>query len=107
MKLIRLIFVKERETFVIEISNKIIHYKDRKRPVKIQFMPKDPDIKKKVIMSRNRIPKYILELIEDANSGHNLEEYQACKTDEELVPIVKRDAFSKGCVFQKREDIEG
>lgn len=69
-------------------------------------MPRDPDFRKKVIMSRNRIPNYIIELIEDANSGHNLEEYQACKTDEDIVPIVKRDAGLKGCVFHKREDVE-
>ena len=102
----KLIFTKEREVFTIEICNKVITYKDRKQKEPIIFMPKDPDIRKKVIFSRNRIPQYILELIEEANSGRNLEEYQACKTDEDLVPIVKRDALIKGCLFQKREDVE-
>jgi hypothetical protein len=101
---IKLIFTNNREVFTIEISNRFIHYKDRKQTEKIQFMPRDPQLVKKVIMSRNRIPHYILELIDDANSGRNLEEYQACKTDEDLVPIVKRDALVKGCVFQKRID---
>jgi hypothetical protein len=106
MKTIKLIFTRDREVFTIEICNRIIKYKDRKQPQSVQFMPKDPDIKRKIIMSRNRIPNYILELIEDANSGHNLEEYQACKTDEDIVPIVIRDAKVKGCLLQKREDIE-
>jgi len=106
MKIIKLILTKERETFVIEICNRIIKYKDRKQKEQIQFMPKDPEITKKVLFSRNRIPHYILELIEEANSGRNLEEYKACKTDEDFVPIVKRDALVKGCLFQKREDIE-
>ena len=106
MNKIKLIFSNNRETFVIFISNKIITYTDRRNKEPVQFMPKDPDFKRKVIMSRNRIPKYIIELIEDANSGRNLEEYQSCKTDEELVPIVKRDALIKGCLFHKREDME-
>ena len=105
-KIIRLIFTNAREVFTIEICNKIIHYKDRKQKEQIQFMPKDPSLIKKVIMSRNRIPHYILELIEDANSGRNLEEYQSCKTDDDIVPIVIRDAKVKGCLFQKRMDID-
>ena len=106
MKIIRLIFTHDRETLVLDISNRIITYKDRKQKEAIQFMPRDPALVRKVLLSRNRIPHYILDLIEDANSGRNLEEYQACKTDEELVPIVKRDALIKGCLFQKRMDIE-
>ena len=105
-KQIHLVFSNNREVFTIEICNKIIQYKDRKNKEPIQFMPRDPDIKRKVLMSRNRIPLYILELIEDANTGHNLEEYQAAKDDEALVPIVKRDAGVKGCIFHKREDVE-
>ncbi len=106
MKTIKLIFTKEREVFTIEILNKIVTYWDRKQKLSIQFMPKDPETRKKVIMSRNRIPQYILQLIEEANSGKNLEEYNTAKTDEELVPIIKRDCLIKGCVLQKREDVE-
>lgn len=106
MKKIRLIFTKDREVFTIEIQNKIIVYKDRKQPTFIQFMPRDPEIEKKVLFSRNRIPKYILDLINDANTGKNLIEYQSAQDDESLVPIVKRDALTRACLFQKREDIE-
>jgi hypothetical protein len=69
-------------------------------------MPKDPELRKKVIMSRNKIPHYILDLIEEANSGRNLEEYQTCKTDDDFIPIVIRDARIKGCLFQKKMDID-
>lgn len=103
--IIRLIFSNNREVFYIDISNKNIWYKDRKLKDRVQFMPKDPNINKLVIMSRNRIPAYILDLIEDANRGHNLEEYQAAKTDDDLVPIVIRDCKIKGCLYHKREDI--
>ena len=53
----------------------------------------------------NRIPKEIVELINDANKGKNLKEYEEAKDDEDLVLIVKRDAALKGCVFQRRIDI--
>jgi len=100
-----LIFSNNREVFNIEISNHIVTYKDRKLKDKVQFMPKDPKIHQLVLMSRNRIPHYILDLIEDANRGHNLEEYQAAKTDEELIPIVIRDCKIKGCLHHKTEEI--
>lgn len=102
---IKLVFTNGRETFTLAIApGKIVTYQDRKQKDSLQFLPKDPELRKKVIMSRNRIPMYILELIEDANSGRNLEEYQSAKNEEELVPIIKRDAAIKGCVFQKRID---
>ena len=106
MTIKKLVFTHGREVFAIEICNHVITYTDRRNPNPIQFMPKDPEIRRKVIFSRNKIPKYILDLIDDANSGRNLAEYQACKTDEELVPIVIRDAKIKGCLLQKRMDID-
>ncbi len=100
--MIKLIFTVGRETVSIEIEKKIVMYKDRKFPAGIKFLPKDDKFEKLVILSRNRIPKEIITLIRNANSGKNLIEYQNAKDDEELVIIVKRDAALKGCVFQKR-----
>lgn len=102
--MIRLIFTVGRETVSIEIEKKIVIYKDRKFPTGIKFLPKDDNFEKLVILSRNRIPKEIITLIRNANSGKNLIEYQNAKDDEELVIIIKRDAGLKGCVFQKRID---
>ena len=79
-------------------------YRDRKFPKGIKFMPMDANFEHQVIMSRNRIPKEIANLILDANTGKNLLEYQNAKDDEALVTIIKRDAAIKGCVFQKRVD---
>jgi len=97
-----LVFTRVRETFTIEIENKIITYKDRKYPKGFQFLPKDPDFKKIVLFSRNKLPKEIIDWIEDANSGKNFEEYQSAKDDEALVPIIIKDAKINGCVFQGR-----
>ena len=103
---IKLIFTANRETFTIEIFNKNIFYRDRKWPAGIQFMPYDRAVRKLIILSRNRIPMWMLTWIEEANQGKNLEEYKAAQNDEDLVPIIKKDAGEKGCVFQKRIDEE-
>jgi len=102
--MIKLLFTIGREIISIEIEGKIVIYKDRKFPNGIKFLPMDDNFEKIVIMSRNRIPKEIIELIRDANSGKNLLEYQNAKDDEALATIVKEDAILKGCVFQKRMD---
>jgi len=102
--MIKLVFTKMREVFTIEIENKIIVYKDRKYSKGFQFMPKDPNFKKIVITSRNRLNPEVIKWVEDANQGKNLEEYKAAKNDEELVPIIIKDAKINGCVFQGRKD---
>ena len=102
--MIKLVFSINRETFYIEIENKIVVYKDRKMKESMQMIPLPADYKRKVILSRNRIPKYIIELMESSNEGKNKEEYESAKDDEELVPIIKWDCASKGCKFEKRFD---
>ena len=94
-----------RETLYLRIlEDKRIMYSDRKWPEEWQFMPKDDSMAKKILMSRNKIPQVVLNWINQANSGKNLEEYQQAENYEALVPIIKKDAASKGCVFQKRID---
>lgn len=100
--MIRLVFTRIRETFTIEVENKIIVYKDKKYPAGFQFMPKDPNFKKIVLFSRNKIPPEVIKWVEDANRGKNLEEYQSAKSDEELIPIIIKDAKINGAVFQGR-----
>jgi len=103
--MIKLVFTIGRETISIEIENKIITYRDRRFTKGFQFMPIKGNVETISIMSRNRIPKEIVELMKESNSGKNLEEYNEAKDDEALVIIVKRDAALKGCVFQKRINI--
>jgi len=103
--MIKLVFTVGRETISIEIKDKIITYQDRRFTKGFQFMPIKGNVEMISIMSRNRIPKEIVELMKESNSGKNLEEYNSAKDDEDLVIIVKRDAALKGCVFQKRIDI--
>ena len=103
--MIKLVFTAGRETISIEIENKTIVYRDRRFSDGFQFMPIKGNANLILVMSRNRIPKEIIELIKESNSGKNLEEYNNAKDDEDLSAIVKKDAALKGCVFQRRIDI--
>jgi len=102
--MIRLVFTKDRETLSLEIDNKVIVYRDRKYPKGFQFMPKDPNFKRIVLFSRNKLPMDVITWIENANKGKNLEQWQNAKNDEAIVPIVIKDAELNGCVFRERID---
>lgn len=105
---IKLIFSINRETFYLRIDkDKRVFYKDRKWKDEWQFIPKDAEMSRRVIMSRNKIPMFVLEWINEANSGKSLEEYNNAKTPEDLIPILKKDAVSKGCMFMKQEVTDG
>jgi hypothetical protein len=100
--MIRLLFTYEREVLIFEIENKVIVYRDRKWQTGIKFIPKDVEFVKKVIFSRNALSHNLIKWIAEANSGKSLAEWQACKDDEEVAEIVKRDACSRGCVFKNK-----
>jgi len=99
--MIKLVFTIGRETILFTIKDKNIYYLDRRFQEGIKIMPKDKEFDVKIIMSRNRIPKEIIELVRESNSGKNLEEYQNAPNDNELSKIIIRDAKTKGCVLQK------
>lgn len=100
-----IVFTKIRETFTIEVENKIIVYKDKKYPRGIQFMPKQKDFERLVLFSRNKIHPDTVRWINESNQGKNLEEYQGAKDDEALVPIIIRDGELNGAVFQGRREV--
>jgi hypothetical protein len=99
--MIRLVFTYQHEVIFFTIHNKKIIYHDRKFPVGINFIPKDLNFMRTIIMSRNRIASEMIKWINDANSGKNLEEWESCKDDYEVAEIIKKDSKLKGCVFRK------
>jgi hypothetical protein len=101
IKMIRLVFTYTNETILFDVDNRKIIYRDRKWPAGISFIPKDQGFMRKVLMSRNRLSNQMITWIEDANTGKSLAEYDACKTDEELAEVVKKDARLKGCIWRK------
>jgi len=109
MESTKLVFTINRETFYLRIfEDKTILYSDRRWPEEWQFMPKDESMSKRVLLSRNKIPRIVLDWINESNSGKNLEEYQNAQTINDLIIIVKRDAHSKGAIFERAivEDVE-
>lgn len=100
---IRLVFVINKEPFRIEVSNRVISYTDRKFNKMIKLIPKDEDFWKKIVLSRNKIPTYFMELFNLTKEEQ--EEYNNAKDDLELSEICIRDCRRKGAVLQKREVI--
>lgn len=100
--MIHAIFTHGNEVIHFTIApDKTIRYADRKWTAGIQFIPKDNSFVRTVIMSRNRISQQMVQWIEEANTGTSLEEWNSCKTDMDVLEIIKRDAALKGCVFRK------
>jgi len=102
--MIRLVFTQNKEVIQFSIEKRIVRYWDRLWKESVQFVPKDHEFIKKIMLSRNRLPHMIIQWIQTANSGKNLEEYNECNNDEDLVKIVMRDAMLKGLKFQRRID---
>lgn len=100
--MIKLTFTINREIFQVTIENREIWYRDRRWYKGIRCIPKDEDFIKKIKMSRNRLPSFLIDLFE-LNEKEQAE-YDNAKTDEELADIVTIDARKKGGRLLKRED---
>ena len=94
---------QNRDIISLTIDGRIIKYTDKIWKDGVQFIPKDPQFMLKLIASRNRIPysQHIMQWVNEANSGKNLEEYEACGTEEELAEMVRRDCKLKGLIEVK------
>lgn len=99
--MIKLLFQKGPEKFIITIDNKVIKYWDRFEGLlwdgPLQYLPPDPKAKLKIITSRNRIPMGYIQLL--LIPQEELDEYNKCTNDEELRLIVLKDALKNGCVL--------
>lgn len=98
--MITLNFTINREPIRFVIEDKKIIYFDRKWDKGIQFIPKNNELIKYLLLNQRKfqIAQQIISWVNDANSGKNLEEYQSCQDDAALAEIVKRDAKKKGLV---------
>jgi hypothetical protein len=105
--MIKLSFVAQnRDIIHLSVEGKIIKYYDKIWKNGVQFMPKDPQFVLKLLKARNTIPfsNQIISWINESNTGKNLEEYNNCKTEEELAEMVKRDAKIKGLLEVKNDN---
>ena len=103
--MIRLVFTINRETLQFVIKAKTIYYADRKWGSYVQCVPKDPNLVKRILMSRNKIPLTLIKLF-DLNDKDQAE-YDNAKTEEDLATIIIKDCKLKGCKFIRKEIVDG
>lgn len=100
--MIRLVFNFQREVMRFKVEDRNIYYTDRKWSAWIRCIPKDEDFIKKILLSRNKIPKVLIQMFN--LSKKDQEEYDNAKTDEELADIIIRDCKMKGVILTSREN---
>jgi hypothetical protein len=104
-KMIKLMFSKNNQFFLITIENKVVNYWDKKEGAiwggSLQYLPPDPNAIKKIDMSRNKIPQHFKELLRITKE--DMLEFEGAKSDEELKEIIIRDCKLKGCKLPNEE----
>lgn len=105
--MINLIFTLHREIFRIKIDNKAIWYSDKKWKNAVRIVPKDDLFSRKILFSRNKIPKHLAEEIMKMFelTDEEKKEYDAAETEEELAEICIKDCGRKGAMLLKKEKI--
>ena len=86
----------DRKIVRFEIDGKVVRYFDDMWPDGIQWYPLDHSLILKMRGNRNQDIKILAALILDANKGKDLEEYNNCKTEEDIATIIRRDCTYKG-----------
>ena len=96
-KMIKLAFLTiNKKVIKFTIDNRKIIYIDDLWKQGIQLMPMDAKVVRDLQFSGKENLKTMAKLIRDTNMGKELEEYQNCKTDEDIAMMVIKDAKSKG-----------
>ena len=99
--MILLTFSAQRKIIKFLIDGKIVKYFDDiwKWPdVGIQIYPMDRMMVKRLTLSRKQGLSAMGLLIIDANQGKNLEQYENCKTEEDIAKYITDDCELKGLV---------
>ena len=100
--MVKLVFSANREILQFYIRDKVIYYTDRKWKNWIQCIPKDKELVKKILLSRNKVPKVIARLFNLSQKEE--EEYTKAKDDNELAEIITLDCKRQGVILQSRKD---
>lgn len=97
--MIKLGFVtSNRKIIQFTIDNRVVKYFDDMWKDGLQIYPKDDELIKRLSLSRDINIKIRAAFIIDANSGKDFEEYQACKTDEDIAAFITRDCKMQGLI---------
>ena len=94
---------QNKDIINFRVDGKVITYSDKIWRTGVQFIPKDREFIKKLICARNRLPasKYIIQWLNEANSGKNYDEWKNAKGEDEVCEIIRRDAKLKGLIEVK------
>lgn len=102
---ISLIFMAQRKMVRFLISGRVVKYFDDNWTDGIQIIPSQtPEMKimlMKMLTSRKDTLKVMGGLIVDANSGKNKEDYDRCKSEEDIAQMIRIDCLNKGLVEAK------
>lgn len=104
IKIIKLAFIINRETFRIEIEGKDIYYTDRRWDRSIKLIPRDKNFLKKILYSRGKIPAIIKDLFNLTKKEQ--EEYDNAKGTVDLANICIRDCKRYGAKLIRKEIIK-
>jgi len=102
---ISLVFTAQRKIIKFLIEGKVVRYYDDNWVDGIQIMPSQtPKMRimlRKMLISRKPTLKVMGGLIVDANSGKNKEDYDKCKSEEDIAKMICEDCLLKGLVEVK------
>ena len=94
-------FLAQRKIIRFKIEKRKVIYYDDNWKEGIQLYPLDRLLVKKLALSRKPNLSAMGLLIIDANTGKNLDEYDLCRTDEDIASMIKKDCLSKGLLEVK------
>lgn len=95
----RIMFIgPQRRIIRFDIDGRTVIYFDDLWRNGIKIYPKDNTLINKMVSSNNQNIKVMAALILDANKGSNLKEYEACKTEEDIAEMIRKDCKGKGLV---------
>ena len=92
-------FQKQNVYFIVTVKDKKVLYYDKLQGEiwggALQYLPPDPNYKKTIMLSRNRIPKQFIDMLEITKE--ELAEFNNAKDDNELKDLIIRDCKLNGC----------
>ena len=104
--MIRLLFnAQNRELVIVEIEQRKVVWRDKLSPHGLQIYPLNKTLVSALENSRSEINRQKGQLIKQANSGKDLDEYNSCTSDEMIAEFIKRDAISQGLTLLVVPDI--
>lgn len=94
--MIALSFMHNKEILNFAVNGREIYYKDRVWKTGLRCIPPDENFIRTIRLSRNKIPAQLISMFN--LSEKDKEEYEACKTEEELAERIRFDCKSKGLI---------